>query len=170
MISIDYRNAGEFENGIKEINKFIENSVIVCIGTDKVIGDSTGPFVGTFLKEADVPLTVYGTLKEPVNYKNIDSILREIAEAHGDKKIVAIDSSLGSRNELGNIIIDESPISPGSGLRRSMVTIGDYSIKAVVFPRSSKKHFTLPGIRLNFIVDMAKAISRMIISAYYYNS
>ena len=30
-----------------------ENTVIVCIGTDRAIGDALGPLVGTMLKNSD---------------------------------------------------------------------------------------------------------------------
>ena len=34
--------------------------VIVCVGTDGVVGDCLGPLVGTMLKEKNLPAFIYG--------------------------------------------------------------------------------------------------------------
>ena len=53
------------------IKKFItKDTVIVCIGTDKCIGDCLGPLVGTLLKDNLLPLPVYGTISNPVHALN----------------------------------------------------------------------------------------------------
>ena len=45
--------------------------VIVCIGTDAVVGDCLGPLVGSLLKERLKGKTyVFGTVESPVTAKN----------------------------------------------------------------------------------------------------
>lgn len=39
--------------------------VILCIGTDRLIGDSLGPITGSFLLRYGCPCPVYGTLMQP---------------------------------------------------------------------------------------------------------
>ena len=34
--------------------------VVVCVGSDLVLGDSLGPLLGTFLINLDIPAYVYG--------------------------------------------------------------------------------------------------------------
>lgn len=49
---VHYRSAlayYEIAEGIKDFIK--DNTAIVCIGTDKCIGDCLGPLVGTILEE-----------------------------------------------------------------------------------------------------------------------
>ena len=46
------------ENVVQVLSSIIkdvidENTVIVCIGTDRAIGDALGPLVGTMLKNSD---------------------------------------------------------------------------------------------------------------------
>ena len=38
------------QHAIKECNQFSNAPIIVCIGSDLVLGDSLGPLVGTLLK------------------------------------------------------------------------------------------------------------------------
>ncbi len=48
--------------------------VVLCIGTDRVTGDSLGPLVGTFLHAygSDRYLSIYGTLDFPVHALNLE--------------------------------------------------------------------------------------------------
>ena len=63
-------------NFLKEyINK---DSIIVCIGTDRCIGDSLGPIVGSMLKHKNFPLNVYGTVDYPIHALNIKEKLIQI--------------------------------------------------------------------------------------------
>ena len=60
-----------------EISNFLKNhidekTIIVCIGTDKCIGDCLGPLVGTLLREKFFPLKVYGTNDSPIHALNHD--------------------------------------------------------------------------------------------------
>jgi len=48
-----------------------ENTIVVCIGTDRAIGDALGPLVGTMLKNSDFKYPVYGTLDSPIHALNI---------------------------------------------------------------------------------------------------
>lgn len=75
--NLAYYEIAEFM--IKYINP---NSIIVCIGTDKCVGDCLGPLVGTFLEEHNFPLPVYGTLKDPIHALNLDKKLEEINKLH----------------------------------------------------------------------------------------
>ena len=66
-----------------EISNFLkdhidEKTIIVCIGTDKCIGDCLGPLVGTLLREKFFPLKVFGTLDSPIHALNLDKKITEI--------------------------------------------------------------------------------------------
>lgn len=45
------------------------NAILLCIGTDLVIGDCLGPIVGEILINRNVNAYVYGTLTRPVTAK-----------------------------------------------------------------------------------------------------
>ena len=72
--------------------------VFVCIGSDRVTGDSLGPLVGTRLQYADnFTLPVYGTLDFPIHALNLKDAMRSIKYFHPYNPIIAIDASLGAR-------------------------------------------------------------------------
>ena len=72
--------------------------VFVCIGSDRVTGDSLGPLVGTRLQYADnFTLPVYGTLDFPIHALNLKDAMRSIKYFHPYNPIIAVDASLGAR-------------------------------------------------------------------------
>ena len=61
------------------LKKYIKpQTIIVCIGTDKCIGDCLGPLVGTLLKENSFPIPIYGTLANPIHALNLEKSIYEI--------------------------------------------------------------------------------------------
>ena len=82
-----------------------ENTVVICIGTDRAIGDALGPLVGTMLKNSDFKYPVYGTLDNPIHALNIYESIDQIKEKHPSSEFLAIDACLGSINNIGNIQI-----------------------------------------------------------------
>ncbi len=59
-----------------------ENTIVICIGTDRAIGDALGPLVGTMLKNSDFKYPVYGTLDNPIHALNIYESIEEIKRLH----------------------------------------------------------------------------------------
>ena len=97
-----------------------ENTVIVCIGTDRAIGDALGPLVGTMLKNSDFKYPVYGTLDDPIHALNIYEAIDKISKTHSKGNFLAIDACLGSKSSIGNIQIREGPILPGKGVGKKL--------------------------------------------------
>ena len=72
-----------------------ENTIVVCIGTDRAIGDTLGPVVGTILKNSNFKYPVYGTLDNPIHALNIYESLDTIKNTHIQGNFLAIDACLG---------------------------------------------------------------------------
>lgn len=106
--------------------------VILCIGSDRYVGDSLGPLVGTMLRESHVPYHVYGTLKEPVHAFNLKDILKDIQKQHKKPLIISIDACLGEKNQVGFIYFNKGPLAPGSALEKILPKVGDYHIKSMI--------------------------------------
>lgn len=157
-------------NLANEIKDYLNNdTVIVCIGTDKCIGDCLGPLVGTILKENFFPLPVYGTLKTPIHALNIDKELNSIAEIHPSAHIIGVDACLGSDDDIGEIRIRNYAIHPGKGVGKDLPEVGVASIVGIVDSSDNSEFFFSHSIRLSFIMDMAKIISKSLIDAYNLN-
>ena len=150
-----------------EIKNYItENTVIVCIGTDKCIGDCLGPLVGSILTENFFPLPVYGTLSTPIHALNIDERLDEIYSNHPNASIIGVDACLGDTEDIGEIRIRNYAIHPGKGVGKELPEVGIASVIGIVDSSDNSELFFSRSIRLSFIMNMAKIISRVFIESY----
>lgn len=141
------------------------NTIIVCIGTDKCIPDSLGPLVGTFLKNNNFQIPVYGTLDSPIHALNIDSEILKIKSKHPNTTIIGIDACLGDKNSIGEIHIRDFPINPGKGVGKTLPQVGDFSIIGIVDSSDNANFFNMKSIRLNTIYNMAQVISDSLIES-----
>lgn len=157
-------------NLIFDIKNYInQDTVIVCIGTDKCIGDCLGPLVGTILTENFFPLPVYGTLSSPIHALNISERLDEIYANHPNASIIGIDACLGDEDDIGQIRIRDYAIRPGKGVGKELPEVGIASVIGIVDSSDSSDLFFSRSIRLSFIMNMAKTISRVFIESYNLN-
>ena len=140
-----------------------DDTIVVCIGTDRAIGDTLGPLVGTILKKSSYKYPVYGTLDNPIHALNIYESLDEIKNKHLNGNFLAIDACLGSQSTIGNIQIREGPILPGKGVGKKLPQIGNYSIVGIVDKIDENNRFSFNNIRLSFIFDLAEAIALSIL-------
>lgn len=155
----------DIANFIKEyINK---NTVIVCIGTDKCIGDCLGPLVGSYLIENHFPLPIYGTIESPIHALNIDKRLSEIKKLHPNASIIGIDACLGDYTSIGEIHTRDYPIRPGKGVGKTLPDVGIASIIGIIDSSDNSEIFTSRSIRLHLVIEMAKVITHGLIHSYY---
>lgn len=171
MIKPDVKFNSKFHYNLTlELKNYItKNTVIVCIGTDKCIGDCLGPLVGSILTENFFPLPVYGTLSSPIHALNIDERLNEIYVKHPNASIIGVDACLGDENDIGEIRIRDYAIHPGKGVGKELPEVGVASVIGIVDSSDNAEFFFSRSIRLSFIMDMAKIISRLFIEAYNSN-
>ncbi|WP_346929971.1 spore protease YyaC [Clostridium sp.] len=146
------------------------NTIIVCIGTDRCIGDCLGPLIGSMLEEKFFPLPVYGTIANPIHALNLDSKLSDIKSKHPNSKIIGIDACLGPPNKIGEIQVRDYPINPGKGVGKSLSPVGDISIIGIVDSSDIDEPFTSRNIRLNLILEISKVITQGLIHGYYLSS
>lgn len=165
-IRVNYEEASApYELG-ECLSKFLnEKTIIVCIGTDKCIGDCLGPLVGTFLTKNEFPYPVIGTLEKPAHAINLDYILKDIKAKYTNHFIIAIDACLGYDNCIGDIQVKSGPVHPGKGVGKSLPHVGDISIVGVVDTIDNSDLFSIKNIRLNFIMNMADVITKGLLEA-----
>lgn len=147
------------EIDIDQLSKSItKDSIIVCIGTDKCIGDCLGPLVGTLLEKRNFKLPVYGTLDDPIHANNIYEKLNMIKNKRPNSQIISIDACLGAEEDIGKIKIRDQPIFPGKGVGKDIPGVGDLSIIGTIDKSGSQEIFFVRSMRLSFIVNMAEQI------------
>lgn len=150
------------------IKDYIDNNtIIVCIGTDRCIGDCLGPLVGTFLQYRNFPLPVYGSVSEPIHALNLEKRIQEIKTLHPKANIIGIDACLGDSDCIGEIQGRNYPIHPGKGVGKSLPDVGESSIIGIVDSSDNNELFTNRTIRLNLIMEMSKVITDSLIHAIY---
>lgn len=148
---------------LKELSPIINTRpiIILCIGTDRSTGDSLGPLVGYKLKHLSTSsIYVYGTLENPVHAKNLPDILNKINCYFSNPYIIAIDSCLGSLNNIGKIFIKNGPLLPGLALNKDLPPIGEMNITGIVNISGSFEFLVLQNTRLHTVMNLADSISR----------
>ncbi len=134
--------------------------VILCIGSDRVTGDCLGPIVGQMLVERNVNAFVYGTLARPVTALNLKESLRHIKRVHSDRKVLAIDSSVGKSSDVGKVRVAFGAIAPGSADGKKLPKVGDVSITATVTDLSK---VPLSAVRLGVVYELAREVTERIV-------
>lgn len=152
---------------LKEImirSKYENKDIIfLCIGSDRYVGDSLGPLVGSMLEESKVPYQVYGTLDEPVHAFNLKVILKDIHKKFRKPLVFCIDACLGTKDQVGYITFEEGPLSPGKALEKMLPEVGDYHFKGFVnYLDPLPKSQFLNDTRLSTVMKLAKLIAMVI--------
>ncbi len=140
-------------------------TIVVCIGSDKVSGDMLGPLVGSALREKyRLPCPVYGAVGESVNGLNLDEYLSMIGRRHGKSRVIAVDAALGKSEDVGCIRLKKGGIKAGGAMEREGAKIGDIGIVGVVARESEPKdvYAALLAVPLSFVEELAHRIAKMI--------
>lgn len=140
--------------------------VVVCIGTDRVIGDCLGPMVGALLeKTAGGQLPVYGTLRSTVHALNLPSVSTEINKRHPGQPVIAVDASLGSCETVGSVLVRCGCLHPGAGVSKRLPAVGDIAITGIVGCETCHPYLDLQTVRLSSVAEMAERTAACILEA-----
>lgn len=137
-----------------------QNIIVLCIGTDRCIGDALGPLVGSKLYKdfKTSNITVFGTLNNPVHAKNITDSIDYIYSSIENPFVIAVDASLGKTHNIGYVNIFNGAINPGIALNKSLPPVGDIGITGVVNTSGSMEYITLQNTRLSVVNNIAEKI------------
>lgn len=126
----------------------ISKLIFLCIGTDRITGDSFGPLVGyklRYLFREEKNVEIIGHLEDTVCTHNILKIIDNINYAYDFPFLIAIDAAMSNKNDIGKIIVSKNGINIGSSLYKNNIYTGNMSIKGIVSKdlKSSKYNFRL---------------------------
>ena len=147
------------------LNGFLKGDipVIVCIGTDAIIGDSLGPIAGSIIKKRLPDAVLYGSLDKTITAKEIKTINLFLSKVHRKSKVLVIDAAVGEKEDVGKIKIGENPIKPGLGAKKDLPALGDVSIIYVAGERSGNNLAFGSLVRLSDVCGVAEVIEDSII-------
>ena len=102
------------------------NLIFICVGSNKIIGDSLGPMVGNKLKtKLNTKVNVWGTLENPVNYMNIEKTWKNIKDKYKNPCIISIDSAMGKNADVGKILVNWGGIFLGEAIKNGIYCAGN---------------------------------------------
>ena len=158
--SFERANYCEIEKTLCVLYK-TDKPVIVCVGTDLVVGDSFGPLVGSLIKNRlEGKAFVYGTLDNPITAKEVETVYNTVGLLHPNSKVLVVDAAVGNLEDVGTIKIRAEGIKPGLGFKKDLPVIGNVSIIGVVADKNAS--FT---VRLGLVYALALDVSEGIIKA-----
>ena len=131
--------------------------VMLCIGSDRYIGDALGPLVGTYLEE-NTDCIVYGSLDSPVHASNLVEVIGVIHHHYQHPIIIAVDACLGNSNEIGKIEIWEGSLEAGIAVGARLPCVGDISIIGVVNASGRIGYLDLQSTPLSIVMKLSKCI------------
>lgn len=161
-----------------EISKFLkiyssDKCILLCIGTDRFIGDCLGPLSGTLLSKLNLQIPILGTLENPVHAVNLRKTMSYIKTSYSGHKVIAIDACLGTRQSVGYIQVKEGSIQPGRGVGKRLTQVGDCSIIGIVDEAVEsddyeyENYLRINNVRLGLVMKMAETITKGIYSAFF---
>jgi len=131
--------------------------IMLCIGSDRYIGDALGPLVGTYLEE-NTDCIVYGSLDNPVHASNLVAVIDTIHDQYQQPIIIAVDACLGNSNEIGNIEIWEGSLEAGIAVGARLPRVGQISIIGVVNASGRIGYLDLQSTPLSIVMKLSKYI------------
>lgn len=153
----------------------LKNILFVCIGNGKIIGDSLGPLIGTVLEknkrliQNNVKIDVIGTFENPILYYNVEEFIKNI-DSQDYSEIVIIDSALGSKENIGKVMITPAEILIGVGVNRGRMVKGDIILKGVVginYNNISRNLIELESVEANQVENIAGKMLDIIYSIIF---
>lgn len=153
----------------------MKNILFVCIGNGKIIGDSLGPLIGTVLEknkrliQNNVKIDVIGTFENPILYYNVEEFIKNI-DSQDYSEIVIIDSALGSKENIGKVMITPAEILIGVGVNRGRMVKGDIILKGVVginYNNISRNLIELESVEAKQVENIASKMLDIIYSIIF---
>lgn len=142
--------------------------VILCIGTNKIIGDCVGPMVGQKLEtklkreKSDNKIVIYGNMKETLNFKNAKHVIENVFQIYEKPFVITVDSALGTEKMLEKIVVNEGLIQIGKSLGRSICYYSHINIKGVVGINNNNLNSnveTLKKVKPELVIDLASTVT-----------
>lgn len=141
--------------------------LFLCIGSEKISGDSVGPIVGSILKNRyKLPCPILGTEDKPVNGVNLPHYIENIRTVFPNHRIIAIDSAVGSKKDMWTIKIKKGGVVAGGAITSKNPRIGDIGILAVVGEKNDDVLSTLLQAPLDRVERIAERIAKTIYNVF----
>lgn len=142
--------------------------VILCIGSDKIAGDSVGPIVGDILKNRlNARCFVYGATGKSVNGRNVQDFLELIKCAHPESPVIAVDACLSKEAEKPFVAVVSGGVNPKRAITGIENPAGDVGILGAVEKPSDDPLKTLMAVSWDKVQKRALKLRLRYIKRYF---
>lgn len=124
-----------------------------------------GPLVGYKLKylfKNIDEVEVYGSLENNISAKNAKKTIEYIKNKYQSPLVIAIDSAMSNRENIGKIVINNNGMYLGKALNKNIAYVGDLSIKGIVSQNVNIPRYNfqlLKNTSLNLVMNLADIVS-----------
>lgn len=156
-------------------SKKFSHIIILCIGTNKLVGDCIGPMVGEKLnsklkkQKCNKNIIIYGNMKHTLNFKNARQVIEKIYMFYKKPFIITIDSALGTEKMIKQIVVDKGKIKIGNSLGRSICYNSNINIKGVVGENKNtlKENIqTLKIVKPELVIELSNVVANGICKSF----
>ena len=168
MLEVSIYNQNDKRRLSEAIKNQIQNeqTVYMCIGTEKVFSDSLGPRVGTLLNNnLRLPAFVYGLCDQNITAENLLYSYNFIKALHPNSKIVVIDAAVGTMEQIGKVQICDGGIAPGAATNKNLPSVGDVGIIGIVAEKGMGDFYSLNSSKDQLVGSVAQFIADAILGA-----
>ena len=168
MLEVSVYNQNDKQRLSAALKNQIQNdeTVYMCIGTEKVFSDSLGPRVGSLLNESlPIPAFVYGLRDQNITAENLLYSYSFIKALHPNSKIVVIDAAVGTLDQIGKVQVCNGGIAPGAATNKNLPSVGDVGIIGIVAEKGMADFYSLNSSKDQLVGSVAKFIADAILEA-----
>lgn len=144
---------------VADVHNLGMKCVIVCVGSDKISGDSLGPMVGSLLRSRHVPCPVYGVEGCTVNGVNLPHYRSFLQRHYPNVPVIAVDAALGRPDEVGQIRYRLGGVQAGGALGRQEDGLGELAILGVVAAKCADPLGALLSVPFDEVESLAEHIA-----------
>lgn len=166
--TINPGDTGAFVTFVHNLSKLMQNLdlsypplIVMCIGSDRSTGDALGPLVGSIITASKLKdVIVYGTLEEPVHALNLEKTVGTITATYKNAPILAVDSCLGAKKNVGCIQLGMGSLRPGAGVHKKLPAVGHIYVTGIVNMGGFMELMVLQSTRLGMVIPLANFVGR----------
>lgn len=165
---LKFQNEISSTNKKNKVSKF-SNIIFLCIGSNKVKGDSIGPIIGSKIKKIENEyIKIYGTLEKNLDFLNAKYVIEEVYSIYDNPYIITIDAALCRENKIGKIYLNNGYIKIGKALDKSISFYSNINIKCIVGMyneiQTIKNINVLKNANMDNIIKMSDIVSKGIVN------
>ena len=131
--------------------------VVLCIGSNKIIGDSLGPRTAEKLSLVTKDCIIYGNMKHSVNGTNLPEYVDMLNKKHPDSTIIAVDACLTTKKEdVGTAKLLPHGVTAGKAVKKNAPSVGTFSVIGIVGEYGDDVYKTLRSVPAELIDELAE--------------